>query len=123
MVIGERGEGAADALDVGVAAGGVSNRALANDVVNEDQAPGLGQAQRPGQVVGRRWLVRVNEDQVKGAEFLCGKLGEGGQGGANADFNGRLQPCPLDVGAGDGGVGGVDLEGDQPAAGGQQIVL
>ena len=63
-------------LDGGIVAVGVDHRAVADDVVGDDQAAGTGQLERPGEVVGRVLLVGVDEDQIERLAALGGELRE-----------------------------------------------
>ena len=73
---------AAHALDepvavLGVVGGGVEDRAVADDVVADDQRAGPREPQRPFEVARVVLLVGVDEDQVERTRALGVQLGQG----------------------------------------------
>ena len=82
-------------------------------------------APRPGQghgvvdVLGAPLGVGVDEHQVERRAALPAQGGEAGQGGPDPDVDPVAEPGPVDVGLGDAGVAGLDLEGHQLAVGRQ----
>ena len=84
----------------------------------KDQAAGAGAVEGPGEVGRGVDLVGVDEDEVEGAAAFRGEEGEGLERGADAQVDQIGDPGAFDVGPGDLGVGGVELErGQQPFLG------
>lgn len=110
------GEDFAGADDAGVGGVFVGYGAGAGDVVDEDEGAGVGEFEGPGEVVGGGFFVRVDEDEVEGADVFGEELGEGFDGGADADGD-VFEVGGCDVFAGDFSVVGVEFEGGDVAGG------
>ena len=95
------------------------DRPPTHDVVDDDQAAGPGEAQRPVEVNGVGRLVGVDEDQVERLRPLLMQARQAVGGPAHADLHDPRHAGPVEVAPGDGGVAGVDLQGDQPAPRGE----
>ena len=54
-----------DALDGGIGTWRVDHGAVADDVVDDDEAAGAGEFQRPSEIIRKARFVGVDEDQVK----------------------------------------------------------
>jgi hypothetical protein len=116
---GEELEEAANALDVGVGGGGVDDFSVADDVVGKEKGAGTGELEGGGEVKGIAVFVGVEEDEVEGFGLLGVQLGEGVERGAEAELDGVGEAGVGDVGESDLGVMGIELEGDELAAGGK----
>jgi len=118
-VIADALEEGAGADDAGIGIVGVDDGTVADDVVGEDEGAGARELDGPFKIVGVVGLVGVEEDEVEGLGLLGVEFGEGFERGADAEVDERGEAGAVDVGAGDGSVFGLELEGDELAVGGK----
>lgn len=113
------GKELADALDVGIGGVGVEDFAVADDIVGHDEGAGAAELEGQLQVRGQAFLIGIEKDEVEGLSAAVDQTAEAVERRAGANVHAIADPGEAEVVAGDLGIAGLELEGDELAAGGE----